>query len=43
MQVNIIEIKSFEFAVRIMDLYKYLTESKHEFVMASSFCDAEPA
>ena len=33
MQVNIIEIKSFEFAVRIVDLYKYLTESKHEFVM----------
>ena len=34
MQVNVIEIKSFAFAVRIVDLYKYLTISKHEFVMA---------
>ena len=34
MNENIIEIKSFEFAVRIVELYKYLTESKREFVMA---------
>ena len=31
---NVIEIKSFDFAVRIVDLYRYLTKTKHEFVMA---------
>ena len=34
MQRNIIENKSFEFAVRIVGLYKYLTSEKREFVMA---------
>ena len=34
MSINIIEIKSFDFAVRIVDLYKYLTKAKREFVMA---------
>ncbi len=34
MNENIIEMKSFEFAVRIVELYKYLTKSKQEFVMA---------
>ena len=34
MNENIIEIKSFDFAVRIVDLYKYLTKTKREFVMA---------
>ena len=34
MSINIIEIKSFDFAVRIVDLYKYLTKTKREFVMA---------
>ena len=34
MNGNIIAIKSFDFAVRIVELYKYLTKSKHEFVMA---------
>ena len=34
MQRNIIENKSFEFAVRIVGLYKYLTIEKREFVMA---------
>jgi four helix bundle protein len=31
---NVIETKSFDFAVRIVDLYRYLTKTKHEFVMA---------
>ena len=34
MNENVIEIKSFDFAVRIVDLYKYLTKTKREFVMA---------
>ena len=31
---NIIEIKSFDFAVRIVNLYKYLTTEKKEFVLS---------
>ena len=31
---NVIEAKSFEFAVRIVNLYKHLTESKKEFVLS---------
>ena len=31
---NIIEKKSFDFAVRIVNLYKYLIDNKKEFVMA---------
>ena len=31
---NAIETKSFEFAVRIVNLYKHLTESKKEFVLS---------
>ncbi len=31
---NIIEEKSFEFAVRIVNLYKYLTNDKKEFILA---------
>ena len=34
MNDNIIESKSFDFAVRIVHLYKHLTKSKREFVMA---------
>ena len=34
MNENAIEIKSFEFAVRIVNLYKHLTEEKREFVMS---------
>lgn len=32
--VNIIETKSFDFAVRIVNLYKYLTEKKNEYVLS---------
>ena len=31
---NIIEIKSFNFSVRIVRLYKYLTTVKHEYVLS---------
>lgn len=31
---NIIEIKSFDFAVRIINLYKYLTGKKNEYVLS---------
>ncbi len=31
---NVIEIKSFDFAVRTVNLYKYLTENKKEFVLS---------
>ena len=31
---NIIEIKSFNFAVRIVNLYKYLTDIKKEYVLS---------
>jgi four helix bundle protein len=34
MKENIIQQKSFLFAVRIINLYKYLTESKKEFVLS---------
>ena len=32
---NIIEIKSFDFAVRIVNLYKYLAEEKKELVLSN--------
>ena len=31
---NIIETKSFDYAVRIVNLYRYLTEEKNEFVLS---------
>lgn len=31
---NVVKIKSFQFAVKVIDLYKYLTEEKREFVMS---------
>ena len=34
MKENIIQDKSFDFAVRIVNLYKYLTEIKKEFVLS---------
>lgn len=34
MKENIIQDKSFDFAVRIVNLYKYLTETKREFVLS---------
>ena len=34
MNENIIESKSFDFAVRIVQLYKHLTKNRREFVMA---------
>ena len=34
MKENIIQQKSFQFAVRIINLYKYLTNDKKEFVLS---------
>ena len=34
MNENIIEIKSFDYAVRIVNLYRYLTEEKKEVVLS---------
>ena len=34
MKDNIIKSKSFQFAIRIVNLYKYLVESKKEFVLS---------
>ena len=31
---NVIETKSFDFAVRIVNLYKYLTDTKKEYVLS---------
>lgn len=34
MSENIIETKSFKFAIRIVKLYQYLTDSKKEFILS---------
>ena len=34
MKENVIQDKSFDFAVRIVNLYKYLTENKKEYVLS---------
>jgi four helix bundle protein len=34
MKENIIKLKSFDFALRIINLYKYLNENKKEFVLS---------
>ncbi|MEY2629823.1 MAG: hypothetical protein RLZZ469_719 [Bacteroidota bacterium] len=34
MAVNIIKIKSFDFALRIVELYKFLCADKKEFVLS---------
>ncbi len=31
---NVVQIKSFDFALRIIETYKYLKEEKHEFIMS---------
>ena len=33
-QENIIQVKTFDFAVRIVNLYKYLCEEKKEFILS---------
>ena len=37
MKNNPIEDKSFSFAIRSVNLYKYLTETKHEYIMSKQF------
>ena len=34
MNENVIEVKSFDFAVRIVNLYRYLAEEKKEYVLS---------
>ena len=34
MKNNIIRDKSFDFAIRIVNLYKYLTDNKREFILS---------
>ena len=34
---NVIKEKSFGFAIRVVNLYKYLVDKKHEFVMSKQF------
>ena len=38
---NIIEVKSFNFAVRIVKLYKYLTAKKKEYVLSNQLLKSE--
>ena len=40
MEKNIIEEKSFSFAVRIVKLYKWLCSDKHEFVLSKQLLRA---
>lgn len=34
MKDNVIKIKSFDFAIRIIKLYKYLSEGKREYILS---------
>ena len=40
---NVIETKSFDFAVRIVNLYKHLTENKNEFVLSKQLLRSGPS
>ena len=40
---NIIEKKSFEFAIRIVNIYKHLTTEKKEFVMSKQLLKSGPS
>ena len=35
---NVVKDKSFAFAVRIVNLYKYLSDNKREFVLSKQLC-----
>lgn len=37
MKENVIKIKSFEFALRAIKLYQYLTETKKEYILSKQF------
>ncbi len=43
MSGNISVEKSFDFAVRIVNLYKYLTNEKKEFILSKQLFEAERA
>ena len=38
MKENVIERKSYAFAVRIVNLHKYLVNQKHEYIMSRQIC-----
>lgn len=40
MRENVLQTKSYDFAVRIVKVYKYLCESKHEFVLSKQLLRA---
>ncbi len=40
MKENVIQLKTFQFAVRIIKLYKYLVEEKKEFVLSKQILKA---
>ena len=42
MNRNIVVEKSFEFAVRVVNLYKFLTREHKEYVLAKQLLRAEP-
>ncbi len=44
MKENIVKIKSFKFAVRVVNLYQYLVETKKEYVLAKQLlrCGTNP-
>jgi four helix bundle protein len=43
MKTGILRTKSFDFAIRIVNLYKYLVAEKHEFVMSKQLLRAGTA
>ena len=43
MKENIIARKSFLFSVRIMNLYKYLSKRKGEYIVSKQICKTERA
>ena len=42
MKDNVVKDKSLEFAVRIVNLYKFLVNEQKEFVMSKQYCDPGP-
>jgi hypothetical protein len=41
MKNNIVKNKSFEFAIRIVKLYQYLSNDKKEFILSKQLLDQE--
>jgi len=43
MSESIVRDKAYQFAIRVVNLYKYLTEEKHEYVMSKGVLEAGTA